>query len=336
MSADRTKFFVDVPATKAAEAPSGDLKLLGYASTWTLDRDNEYVEKSAFDGSLEKYLGQNPILLWQHDLERPIGRVEAALVDEHGLHVRAHVPKPEPGEPDWAHLAYNKIKSGIIKTFSIGGFFERGVKGGKRVINGVDLFEISVVSVPSNPDSIFAAAVKSLEGRHRPELTPQHIAQMKQVLGMEPVADPELAAMLDEERKERYEELAEIYRKTGKLPPSFDAYREVVREYEARDTETIDQEATLERAGKIAVLIQRVQGYAPSVKEIAAEVAEDEKEKLARLEEKAGRVLSKANEAKLRQALDSIQGILQAVDEMDEEPETPEPPATTIARNLEG
>lgn len=223
---ERAKFFADTPFVKEV-GQSGDLTLKGYASTWSLDRDHEYVERDAFDGSIEKYF-QNPILLWQHDLEKPIGVVQSMSLDENGLDVECYVPKPDDKEPDWSHLAYNKVKSGIVKTFSIGGFFEKMQKGAKRAITHVDLFEVSVVSVPSNPDSIFAAAVKSIEGSARPELTVAVTSQMQQILGMKPVTDPEIATMTLDEKQERYEFLASIYRKTGKLPPRFDSWEEIV------------------------------------------------------------------------------------------------------------
>jgi HK97 family phage prohead protease len=230
MSADRAKFFADTPFVKSVADGSGDLILKGYASTWTLDRDQEYVERGAFDGTVEKFLQTNPILLWQHDLEKPIGVVKSMMVDDNGLDVECYVPRPDDREPDWAHLAYNKVKAGIVKTFSIGGFFQRVHKGAKRAIEKVDLFEVSVVSVPSNPDSIFAAAVKSIEGGSRPDLTTQHTSQMAQLLGMHPVTDPELAMMDSDEKYQRYEFLAEIYRKTGKMPPAFDAWEKVTNE----------------------------------------------------------------------------------------------------------
>lgn len=223
-------FYSDVPFTKAAVG-SGDLKLLGYASTWTLDRDNEVVLPTAFEGSLEKYLSQNPILLWQHDQHKPIGTVENAFTDEHGLNVKCHVPKPDDREPDWTHLAYNKIKAGIVRTFSIGGFFQksamRGGRGG-RVIERTNIFEISVVSIPANPDSIFAAAVKSLSSNHRPDLTPEAIRQMAQVTDMIPITDLEITMMGKDEREERYKALADMYRQSGVRPPSFDGWRNLM------------------------------------------------------------------------------------------------------------
>ena len=324
MDVDRSKFYVDTPLTKAAESPRGDLKLLGYASTWSLDRDNEIVQEKAFDGTIDRYLRDNPILLWQHDLERPIGRVEAATVDRHGLHVRADVPKPGDKEPDWAHLAYNKIQAGIVKTFSIGGYFkkEKG-KDRKNYITGVDLFEISVVSVPANPDSIFTAAVKALSNdSHRPELTVAVVQQMKQLLGMEEVSDPELASMSDAELEERYSEIAKIYRSTGKQAPGFNSFRDLVAEIEEskKSDKALTRDAIIDRTNRIASLLQRVQGYTPDQEAV-----------------KAGRVVSRANEARLRAAYEAIGNVLDLIDKQDPADEVVEvdDPATTMTRETE-
>lgn len=308
-----TKFYADTPFTKAAETPRGDLKLVGYASTWTQDRDNEVVEPKAFDKSLDRYLSDNPILLWQHDMERPIGTVEQASLDRYGLSVRANVPKPTDREPDWAHLAYNKIKSGIVKTFSIGGGFEKRAKGGKKLITGIDLYEISVVSVPANPDTIFAAAVKALSGPLRPELLPTHVTQMKQLLGMEPISDIELVEMEEEDRRERYEEISAIYRKVGKLPPGYDSYRELEQEV----VKQRGSKGALDRLSRVASLIQRVQGYVPDQEMV-----------------KAGRVLSKRNEALARQAYAALKDLLDAIEAMPDEEgeEIEQTPVTTIMR----
>lgn len=216
---EREEFHVDIPFTKAVTTEKGDLELVGYASTWVKDRDGERIDPHAFDDTIETYLSKNPIVLWQHNHDCPLGTITAAEVDENGLKVTAIIPKPSEGEAAWAHTAYNKIAAGIVKTFSIGGYFERELRppvdGGMFdyelmdvVIVRVDLYETSCVSVPSNPDSIFEAAKKAfrdsdpaalLDDRRRAALK-----QVEQLLGMKDVTDPELVGMSDAEREERF------------------------------------------------------------------------------------------------------------------------------------
>ena len=274
----RTKFFTDIGFTKSAESKSGDLELVGYASTWVEDRDLERVAPSAFDDTLEAYLEKNPIVLWQHDAGQPIGQITEAEVDEGGLKVKAVIHKPESGEERWAHTAYHKIRRGVAKTFSIGGFFERANRTAENIIEKVDLFEISVVSIPSNPDSMFAAAMKAL---NLPEdatdigsdgVTPAVVKQMEQVLGAKQITDAELAHMDDEAKSVRYDELAAAYVKSGVVPPAYDEWEKV--------QEVVAEKPTLEALDAVAKFMDRLYGIR---RPDAADV-------------KAGRVLSKRNE----------------------------------------
>lgn len=68
---DRETLWFDVPFTKAPtpDPETGDLILNGYASTWSMDRDEEMVAPDAFSKSLAPYLQKNPIILWQHNMD---------------------------------------------------------------------------------------------------------------------------------------------------------------------------------------------------------------------------------------------------------------------------
>src|SRR6476646_475007 len=99
---DRKRFCVDVPFTivpdsKAVNAKAGDLELDGYASTWMEDRDGETVDQGAFTQDLAQYM-ENPVYLWQHNQDWPIGSIKTATVDDNGLRVKVVVTKPTPGE----------------------------------------------------------------------------------------------------------------------------------------------------------------------------------------------------------------------------------------------
>ncbi len=288
---ERKRFSVDVPFAKAAQKGDGTLELVGYASTWILDRDREIVAPGAFDASLPDYLGKNPILLWQHNPDWPIGTVKSAEIDDTGLRVVAEVPKPEDGAAGWEWTAYGKIKAGVVRTFSIGGFMSYDVSGKLLIIKEVELFEISVVSIPANPDSIFEAAQKALRGEPTVRLSDKAQAQMAQLLGAEPLDDPDLAELDEAGRGERYEELALLYRAAALEPPEEGAWKAI----EARLS---DGEGPLDVADDVLAFVARVKGLEPV--------------------EKAGRVLSKANESKLAQAQGLLEEVLSAVREAPE------------------
>jgi HK97 family phage prohead protease len=277
-AAQRTRFYTDVPFTKAYTGKSGDLELTGYASTWVEDRDGEFVHPQAFDRSLDDYLAKNPQVLWQHNMDWPLGSVVEARVDANGLAVRAIVRKPVEGEEPWKISAYHDIKAGIVRTFSIGGYMMRDYQGGRIVILDVELLEISVVSIPANPDSIFEAAVKAIKGGHRPTLPQKAIDQMQQLLGMRHMTDPELLEIVkrgDAAMEARYLELAKLYEKAGKLAPG---------------------RAIFEEAKQVADPRERL----ASVLDVMALANGDVEDT------KAGRVLSKANETAIRKAAEAV------------------------------
>jgi HK97 family phage prohead protease len=249
---------VDFAFTKTATTKTGTLELKGYASTFTVvDRDNEIVASDAFK-NLDQYLRDNPILLWQHDQHKPIGQVKDASLDRSGLQVVAYMPQPEPEEEPWAHTAYHKVEKGIVRTFSVGGKFRKLVERGKAVkkIVGCELYEISVVSVPANPESLFEAAVKSVTGPLRPDLSPRAIAQMEQIVGMKAVTDPDLLEMTPAELTERYDELRSLYREAGKLAPDMGGWRELA----AKQAALTSHEEILALTPEISEQVKLVQG----------------------------------------------------------------------------
>jgi HK97 family phage prohead protease len=235
------EFCVDVPfEVKSADgSKSGDLSLKGLASTWMEDRDGETVDRHAFDEDLPTYMSTNPILLWQHSQEMPLGQVTTAQVSDAGLAVKAFVPKPTTGMSAWKFDAYNDIKRGVVRTFSIGGLMQRELRwpangdgtpnydvDPKIFIPRVMLLEISCVSIPANPGSLYEAAVKSIKGAGvGPVLTDNVKEQMAQLLGMKAVTDEALKAMSDDERERHFAALSRLYQRCGLVAPERDSWK---------------------------------------------------------------------------------------------------------------
>lgn len=294
------RFFVDVPMDRfvvgepgAAKgildhskvedvANKGDIITRGYGSTWVEDRDGEFVHPDAFDASLPDFLSMNPIMLWQHNTDWPLGKFLDATTDQYGLDMLGVVPQPADREPDWKHLAYNSIAKGVVRTKSIGGYFRRmwDEQIERMWIREVDLMEVSIVSIPANPASIFEAAVKSVGGAsRRPKLTQQHIDQMMQILGVAPLEDPELRQMNERQLRDRYDYLAGYYKSCGKTAPEYEEWHELARDvHSSKGLEGV-------RGGglRVVAFLRKVQGHAPP-------------------EEKRGRAISAKNEQRLLKA----------------------------------
>ncbi len=136
------------------EADDGGLDIKGSASTNALDRAGDVIEPGAWTkGGLDNYK-QNPILLFNHNYDRPIGRAKELNVSENGLDITARISK-SAGE------IKDLIKDGVLGAFSVG--FK--VKDADYIsetdgykIKDAELFEVSVVSVPCNQNAVFSVA----------------------------------------------------------------------------------------------------------------------------------------------------------------------------------
>ena len=154
MKNNKTLYLNSAFETKSYKKGSKSLKIAGYANTITKDRAGDVVTAQAWAKGVENYR-RNPVLLYQHKHDNPIGRVDKITVDKKGIFVEAAVS--EAAEKN--HGVQTLIKDGALKSFSVG--FR--VKDGKynrdddsMTITDVELLEISVVSVPCNQDSLFS------------------------------------------------------------------------------------------------------------------------------------------------------------------------------------
>ena len=154
MKTNKTLYLNSAFETKSYKKGSKSLKIAGYANTIAKDRAGDVVTAQAWAKGVENYR-RNPVLLYQHKHDNPIGRVDKITVDKKGIFVEAAVS--EAAEKN--HGVQTLIKDGALKSFSVG--FR--VKDGKynsnddtMMITDVELLEISVVSVPCNQDSLFS------------------------------------------------------------------------------------------------------------------------------------------------------------------------------------
>lgn len=146
-------------AESRVELEGKALRIEGYAAGFDRDREGEAFMPGVFDKGLEKYFERNPVLCYHHHTDQALGVVEEAKLDGKGLFVKARLDDPEPGTP----LAdvWNKVKSGTIKGFSVGGIFKRTMTPQGPRIHTADIAEISVTPVPMEPSSLFALAGKA-------------------------------------------------------------------------------------------------------------------------------------------------------------------------------
>ncbi|MFQ3595669.1 MAG: HK97 family phage prohead protease [Sphingomonadaceae bacterium] len=114
----------------------------GYVSRFdTPDRGGDIVRRGAFAG------GRADVpLLWQHEVDRPIGRVFSLVEDAHGLRMEAGIsPACRDGRDALALL-----RSGAVTGLSFGYRVKqaRAAPGGGRELLRIELLECSVVTLP--------------------------------------------------------------------------------------------------------------------------------------------------------------------------------------------
>lgn len=140
----------------------GTRRISGYANASTLDRSNEIVDPEAFKSSLDKYM-ENPIVFYNHDWDEAIGKVISASINASGLLVDIEIGSGfEPADSVWA-----QIEQGILKSFSIGFrplLVEVDEYNEALVIKDMELYEVSVVTIPMNRESLFEITSNQLKG----------------------------------------------------------------------------------------------------------------------------------------------------------------------------
>ena len=138
---------------------------------------------------MENFKG-NPIILFNHDYNRPIGRATSLEVNDKGLELGARISK-SAGE------VKDLIKDGVLGAFSVG-FRVKDADYLKETdgyqIKDAELFEVSVVSVPCNQTAMFSIA-KSFDSQSEyDEWKAEFTNDVKQAHEMEAVKTDEIDA----------------------------------------------------------------------------------------------------------------------------------------------
>ena len=149
------KIFNLTSTFKSLESDDGSVMIRGMASTADFDRAGDSISAEAWQkGGLSNF-EKNPIILFNHDYDKPIGRATGLKAGPDGLELEAKISKAAP-----ANVA-QLVKDGVLGAFSVGfrvkdADYIQETDGLK--IKDAELFEVSVVSVPCNQSATFSLA----------------------------------------------------------------------------------------------------------------------------------------------------------------------------------
>ena len=149
------KIFNLTSTFKSHSNDDGSVMIRGMASTADFDRAGDAISAEAWTKGGLKNFEKNPIILFNHDYDRPIGRATGLKVTENGLELEARISKSAPAN------VCELVKEGILGAFSVGfrvkdADYLSETDGLK--IKDAELFEVSVVSVPCNQEATFSLA----------------------------------------------------------------------------------------------------------------------------------------------------------------------------------
>ena len=149
------KIFNLTSTFKSHEVEDGSVMIRGMASTNDFDRAGDTISADAWAKGGLKNFENNPIILFNHDYNKPIGRATGVKVTPDGLELEAKISKSAP------ESVCELVKDGVLGAFSVGfrvkdADYIQETDGYK--IKDAELFEVSVVSVPCNQAATFSLA----------------------------------------------------------------------------------------------------------------------------------------------------------------------------------
>lgn len=148
-----------------AEQVASDMRALRFTiSTDAIDREQDVISIAGWD---LKNFARNPVVLWGHDASRlPIGRAFDLTIERGALKASIEfIPAETPEGGPFADAVYRLARGGFIAATSVGfrplkwDYTRDPTRGADDWFPGVDfeeqeLVELSVVTVPANPDAL--------------------------------------------------------------------------------------------------------------------------------------------------------------------------------------
>ena len=166
----QTKQRLDVPLSLKSVSDSGEFE--GYGSVFGVkDSHDDVVMSGAFAASLRAWSDRKalPALLWQHRMDEPIGVYTEMKEDDVGLYVRGRLLIDD--DP-LAKRAHAHMKAGSLTGLSIGYVLKDWEYDRTKeafLLKEIDLWEVSLVTFPSNDEARISDVKNALARGEIPE-----------------------------------------------------------------------------------------------------------------------------------------------------------------------
>ena len=137
--------------------------LSGVASAVSVDRDGERMSSQALEDMRREIMerGVNLFGNHEHQWENTLGVIKEATIINNQLLIKTNLDNPNTNPK--VNMLLEKMKAGIKLGLSVGGAvtkerwdYSKELSRKIKVIDGVKLFEISVVGIPSNAESFLS------------------------------------------------------------------------------------------------------------------------------------------------------------------------------------
>jgi HK97 family phage prohead protease len=150
----KTKQRLDVALSIKSVSDTGEFE--GYGSVFGVkDSYSDIVTRGAFKNSLAKWAEkkQLPAMLWQHNMNEPIGIYTEIKEDENGLYVKGRLLVDD--DP-LAKRAHAHMKAGSLSGLSIGyvlNDYDYDSEKDAFILKDIELWEVSLVTFPANDEA---------------------------------------------------------------------------------------------------------------------------------------------------------------------------------------
>lgn len=163
------EFKITVPIDTKARAEEGDDTFLGYisgfATTTDIDKFGDIITEKAQRRASKQLLYAGTVFYNHMYHENPIGLVTESKyrhekkTNTKGIFIKVGISKT-------AQDKWTLIEEGILRSFSIGGKmkdtkWEENDGQSQRIVNDMDLYEVSVVTMPANENAGFSTLAKN-------------------------------------------------------------------------------------------------------------------------------------------------------------------------------